>query len=127
MYLYWQLGPLAEGTQVVVPYRDTRPAILDRSLGEGRVLTGTTPVSDSPNNDPWNLIPVGDPDLPAHGRDAHWNGNAVRHRFVAYVSSVSDWTDCGAVDSSRVRKLPCTLTVTFISSFLHSSPSTSSR
>jgi aerotolerance regulator-like protein len=69
VYRYWQLGPLAEGTHVVVPYSDQRPAILDRPLGEGRVLTVTTPVSDppvsdSPNDGPWNLLPVGEPTWP---------------------------------------------------------------
>ena len=64
VFRYWQLGPLAEGTHVVVPYNDQRPAILDRPLGEGRVLTVTTPVSDSPNDEPWNLLPVGDPSWP---------------------------------------------------------------
>ena len=64
VYRYWELGPPAEGTHVVVPYSDQRPAILDRPLGEGRVLTMTTPVSDSPNDEPWNLLPVDDPSWP---------------------------------------------------------------
>jgi hypothetical protein len=64
VFRYWQLGPLAEGVQIVAPYSDGRPAILDRPLGEGRVLTVTTPVSDPPNDDPWNLLPVGDPSWP---------------------------------------------------------------
>ena len=64
VYRYWQLGGLAEGVQIVVPYGDGRPAILDRPLGEGRVLTVTTPVSDSANDGPWNLLPVGDPSWP---------------------------------------------------------------
>ena len=64
VFCYWELGALAEGVQIVVPYGDGRPAILDRPLGEGRVLTVTTPVSDSPNDEPWNLLPVGDPSWP---------------------------------------------------------------
>ena len=64
VFRYWQLGALAEGVQIVVPYGDGRPAILDRPLGEGRVLTVTTPVSDSPNDEPWNLLPVADPSWP---------------------------------------------------------------
>ncbi len=60
VYRYWQLGKLADGVNVVVPFTDGRPALLERPLGGGRVLPMTTPVSDRPNRKPWNLLPVGD-------------------------------------------------------------------
>ena len=49
---------------VVVLYNDHRPALLERPLEDGRVLTMTTPVSDRPvSNRPgetaWNLLPAG--------------------------------------------------------------------
>jgi hypothetical protein len=60
VFHYWQLAELVKGVDVVVPYNDGQPAIVERPVGKGRVLTVTTPVSDDPNQDPWNLLPVGD-------------------------------------------------------------------
>ena len=46
---------------MVLPYNDGKPAILDRSIGQGRVLTMTTPDSDRlSQQSPWNLLPAGD-------------------------------------------------------------------
>lgn len=56
---YWQLDALQEGTNVVLAYSDGRPALLERPLGQGRVLTMTTPISDPTTNNPWNFIPTG--------------------------------------------------------------------
>ncbi len=58
VYRYWELEPPPAGVGVVLPYLDGRPALLERPLGNGRVLTMTTPVSDSPRLDraPWNLL-----------------------------------------------------------------------
>ena len=44
----------------VLPYSDGKPAVLERPVGRGRVLTMTTPVSDRPSRSPWNLLPVGE-------------------------------------------------------------------
>jgi len=60
VYRYWQLSPGAEGVHVIAPYSDDFPAILERPLGKGRAITMTTPVSDDPNREPWNLLPVGE-------------------------------------------------------------------
>jgi hypothetical protein len=61
VFRYWQLEQPAAGVHTVVPYSDGRPAILERPLGKGRVLTMTTPVSDSLSGDqPWNLLPAGE-------------------------------------------------------------------
>jgi hypothetical protein len=59
VYRYWQLDTLPEGVHVIAPFSDDAPAILERPLGKGRSITMTTPVSDDPNRDPWNLLPVG--------------------------------------------------------------------
>jgi hypothetical protein len=58
VYRYWQLDEPAGGVHVVVPFSDGAPAILERPLGRGRAVTMTTPVSDDPNRQPWNLLPV---------------------------------------------------------------------
>jgi len=57
---YWQLDTLASGVGVILPYSDGRPALLERTIGRGRVLTMTTPLSEPPNRDAWNLLPVGE-------------------------------------------------------------------
>jgi hypothetical protein len=60
VFRYWQLELPPAGVGTVVPYSDGGAAVLERALGRGRVLTMTTPVSDNPNRDPWNLLPIGE-------------------------------------------------------------------
>jgi len=55
---YWQLEDMTAG--VVIPYSNGRPALLERQVGKGRVLTMTTPISDGPNQ-PWNYLTFLDP------------------------------------------------------------------
>ncbi len=67
VFCYWELEPPAAGVDVVLPYLDGRPALLERPVGNGRVLTMTTPISDSPaldRNTAWNLLPVAVADWP---------------------------------------------------------------
>jgi hypothetical protein len=59
VFVYWRLDEMVKGANVVMPYNNGKPAILERSVGRGRALTMTTPISDSPNQDPWNLLPAG--------------------------------------------------------------------
>ena len=46
---YWRLAGTEQikGANVVIPYSDGRPALLERLVGRGRVLVMTTPVSDA--------------------------------------------------------------------------------
>jgi len=60
VYRYWQLDKQVAGVHVIAPLTDDGPAILERPLGKGRVVTMTTPVSDRPDREAWNLLPVGD-------------------------------------------------------------------
>lgn len=60
VFRYWQLEGIATGASVLVPYSDGRPVLLERPVGRGRVLMMTTPVSDRPARNPWNLLPVGE-------------------------------------------------------------------
>jgi hypothetical protein len=60
VFRYWELEPPPKGVGVVLPYLDGRPALLERSVGNGRAMTMTTPVSDAPNDQPWNLLPLGE-------------------------------------------------------------------
>jgi len=60
VFRYWQLAVPEEGVQVVVPFSDGKPAILERRIGDGRVVTVVTPLSDPTSENPWNLLPSGD-------------------------------------------------------------------
>ncbi len=64
VFRYWELDKLHSGVGVVMPFSDGRPAVLERPIGSGRALTITTPVSDRPNQNPWNLLPVSDESWP---------------------------------------------------------------
>jgi hypothetical protein len=84
VFRYWELDRAPAGVSVVLPYNDGRPALLERSIGQGRVLTMTTPVSDRATQSPWNLLSVGE-DWPflilsnqmltylVGGGEQHWN------------------------------------------------------
>jgi len=60
VFRYWELAGLAEGANAIVPYNNGRPAIIERPLGNGLVVTMTTPISDHAQGKPWNLLPVAD-------------------------------------------------------------------
>ena len=70
IFRHWQLGELAEGAATVIAYSNNQPAIVDRPVGKGRVITSTTSVSDAAsragarNYVPWNLLPTGDDKFP---------------------------------------------------------------
>jgi len=58
VFRYWELGEMNQGVGVVIRYLDGRPALVERPIGSGWAVCMTTPVSDDPNRDPWNLLPV---------------------------------------------------------------------
>ncbi len=70
IFRHWQLGELAEGAAVVLAYSNNQPALVERPVGKGRVITMTTSVSDAAsragtrNYVPWNLLPTGDDKFP---------------------------------------------------------------
>lgn len=52
-----------EETSVVVSYSNGKPAVVERAVGRGRVITMTTPVSDPLrpiDHAAWNELPTGD-------------------------------------------------------------------
>jgi Aerotolerance regulator N-terminal len=59
VFKYWELESPADDVYVLAPYANGQPALVERRVGAGRVLTMTTPVSDSAHDDPWNLLPTG--------------------------------------------------------------------
>lgn len=61
VYRYWRLEPAA-GTTLVAAFNNQAPAIVERPIGRGRVITVVTPVSepiDTRDDDRWNLLPTG--------------------------------------------------------------------
>ncbi len=61
VYKHWVLTAAPDAT-VVARFGNNKPAILERPLGNGRVLALTTPVSDPLNaqgREAWNLLPTG--------------------------------------------------------------------
>jgi len=81
VYTHWQLGPLSEGAGVVIAFSNTLPALIEQPIGRGRVLTMTTPVSDSAS-DPsgWNRLPTG---------DEPWPFVVLANEMMYYLSSGS--------------------------------------
>jgi hypothetical protein len=60
VWAHWQLSDLAQGVNTVIAYSNGQAALLERSVGKGRVLVFTTPISDdSTEPDLWNLLPLG--------------------------------------------------------------------
>jgi hypothetical protein len=78
VFRYWQLEKPPAGTTTVLAYNDGRPALFERPIRQGRVLTMTTPVSDRPSENPWNLLPVG------------WPGEILVNQMMAYLTGSSD-------------------------------------
>ncbi|MHC4401341.1 MAG: vWA domain-containing protein, partial [Planctomycetota bacterium] len=58
VYRFWQLERPDDGVQVVVPFNDGQPAVLEKPLARGRAITITTPVCHEPVRQAWNLFLV---------------------------------------------------------------------
>jgi hypothetical protein len=64
VFRHWSFegGRLAAGATTVAVFSNGQPAIVERPLGQGRVLVMTTPVSDPANpagRESWNWLPTG--------------------------------------------------------------------
>ena len=59
VFKYWELESPADDVYVLAPFANGQPALVERRVGTGRVITMTTPVSDPAHDDPWNLLPTG--------------------------------------------------------------------
>ncbi len=82
---YWQLGELASGANVLVPYSNGDPAVVERPVGKGRVLLFTTSLSDaSTRQDAWNYIMTG------AGQTAPWPGMMLTILTTQYLAGGSD-------------------------------------
>jgi Aerotolerance regulator N-terminal len=59
VFKYWELESPADDVFVLAPFANGQPAIVQRRVGAGRVITMTTPVSDPAYDEPWNILPTG--------------------------------------------------------------------
>ena len=59
VFKYWELESPADDVYVLASFANGQPALVERRVGTGRVITMTTPVSDPAYDDPWNLLPTG--------------------------------------------------------------------
>ena len=67
IFLHWKFTELKPGANVILRYSNNQPAIIETVLGEGTILTMTTPVSDrrnQPDRKSWNHLPTSDDPLP---------------------------------------------------------------
>jgi hypothetical protein len=62
VFRYWRLGGLQPGCSVIARYSNQNAAIVEKPLGQGRVLLVNTPLSERPNlrdDERWNALPTG--------------------------------------------------------------------
>ena len=62
VFRHWELDELKQSTAVLLSYTNGLPAVLESKIGNGKVVTITTPFTDPlnvPGRDPWNLLPTG--------------------------------------------------------------------
>ncbi|MEM9353546.1 MAG: BatA and WFA domain-containing protein [Planctomycetota bacterium] len=77
---HWQFEELAGDAFVVARYANRSPAIVERPVGRGRLITITTPVSDPlepEGREPWNLLPTG---------PEPWPFVALSRQLVGYLA-----------------------------------------
>jgi len=61
IFRYWQVNQVkGAGVNTVIALNDGRPLLLERVVGEGRVLLGVTPFSDPLDRTAWNLFASSD-------------------------------------------------------------------
>jgi hypothetical protein len=81
VFRFWQLDEAAPDARVVVPYSNGQPALFERIVGEGTVVTMTTPVSDELDDTAWNILPT--------GLDA-WPFVALANELFSYLVGAAD-------------------------------------
>lgn len=67
VFRHWSFAELRPGANVVTRFSNDKPALVESVIGDGRVLTMTTPISDARNNPErpaWNHLPTVEQPLP---------------------------------------------------------------
>ncbi|MEN1679125.1 MAG: BatA domain-containing protein [Planctomycetota bacterium] len=82
VFKYWAIEQREAGVSLVAPLANGDAAILARTVGRGKAVTLTTPLSDPASPDPWNTLPTGvDP----------WPFLALTRSLADYLSGVGEW------------------------------------
>ena len=82
VYRFWQFESLQEGVNTVVAFAAGQPALLEKPLGKGRVLTLVTPVSELAE------VPEGEPGINSGGRA--WPFFTLTNEMMLYVVGGDD-------------------------------------
>ncbi|QEG33354.1 vWA domain-containing protein [Bythopirellula goksoeyrii] len=103
VWRFWQFdeAEMAGDSYVVAQYANNQPALVERPLGQGRVLTLTTPISDPlqpVGREPWNLLPT---------HPEPWPFVALVNNIVGYLSRNEDQElNYGAGETVNLRLSP---------------------
>jgi hypothetical protein len=99
VFRFWQFEELERDAYVVAAFANEEPALMERTVGRGRVLTMTTPLSDplSPEGrEAWNVLP-GEP----------WPYVALCDQWTAYLAQdAEERLDYLAGETARLRLGP---------------------
>ncbi|MEX2173240.1 MAG: BatA domain-containing protein [Pirellulaceae bacterium] len=63
IFFHWNLDELTDSARVLIPYGNNKPALVENRVGQGRVLTLTTAISDPPRPkgyEAWNRLATGE-------------------------------------------------------------------
>lgn len=80
VWQYWEFADLTGDSYIVARFANNEPALLERTVGRGRVMTLATPVSDPlelEGREPWNLLPTG---------PEPWPFLALSNELVSYLA-----------------------------------------
>lgn len=101
VWQYWQFDDLAGDAYIVARFANNQPALLERAVGRGRVMTLATPLSDPlepKDREPWNLLPTG---------PEPWPFLALSNQLVSYLGqTVGDGHDYLAGETVDLRLSP---------------------
>ncbi len=74
-------------TQVILEYSNHEPAVVERGIGSGRIITMTTPITEPRSNKAWNRLLLG----PSVGYDS-WAMFAILKQITYYLATVQQDT-----------------------------------
>ena len=80
VWQFWEFDEMMGNSFIVAHFANFRPALLERTVGRGRVMTLVTPVSDPlepKDREPWNLLPTG---------PEPWPFLALSNQMVGYLA-----------------------------------------
>ena len=80
VYRYWQVDIRSPEAFPILNFATGEPAILERKVGEGKVVLVTTPLSDPPRDGAWNLWTSGD----------CWPVLALVHQMIVYLAGAEN-------------------------------------